>query len=86
LFFRELYGIYLHRSGRSMVNVQNNWRARPSLKASAGLSAVAAKAAKADGGGGRDRTRADAVLETAALPLSYTPLEARKALSLVPRP
>ena len=29
--------------------------------------------AKQDGGGGRDRTRADAVLETAALPLSYTP-------------
>ena len=28
-----------------------------------------------DGGGGRDRTRADAVLETAALPLSYTPSE-----------
>ena len=27
-----------------------------------------------DGGGGRDRTRADAVLETAALPLSYTPV------------
>ena len=26
-------------------------------------------------GGGRDRTRADAVLETAALPLSYTPSE-----------
>ena len=30
--------------------------------------------AKQDGGGGRDRTRADAVLETAALPLSYTPV------------
>jgi hypothetical protein len=33
------------------------------------------------GGGGRDRTRADAVLETAALPLSYTPLGMRRPKS-----
>jgi hypothetical protein len=33
------------------------------------------------GGGGRDRTRADAVLETAALSLSYTPLGMRRPKS-----
>ena len=37
-------------------------------------------AAKADGGGGRDRTCAGAGLEAAALPLSYTPLEALEAV------
>jgi hypothetical protein len=67
-----------------MVNVQRRWRARPSLKPTAGLSAEAAKAAKADGGGGRDRTCAGAGLDAAALPLSYTPVWQVPRLSLCP--